>query len=660
MSEPKHPMSAPPVALVNMPLSTTQQPSLGLSLLKAGLQTVGIDSVIHYLNIWYAEAVGLELLDKLEEFPTAQLVGESLFAEALWGQGRIDHDGYFEDVLLDKSHDHRNHVNRLIGKDMKEDLGRARSCVEGFLDRCISEIDWGSYEVVGFTSMFQQHFAALALAKRLKERWPHLHISFGGSNCEAAMGIALLRHFPFVDSVCTGMGDHSFDAFCRDLLQGVQLGKYPNMYHRQMPLDFSVRNVSVANMDDIPLPDFSDYFFQRVERSNLPPEKMCIMLETSRGCWWGQKHHCTFCGLNGDTLKYSHKSADRALHEFSEVTAEWGHYTRQIAVVDNILPSDYLRTFLPRLKEAGLGVGVFYETKANLTKEQVELYRDAGLRYIQPGIESLNSDILKSLRKGVSALQNIQLLKWCREFGVTPVWNYLIGIPGEKKADYDNQPRVINALNHLAAPTMEWIRIDRFSPYHSSPSAFGISDLRPFSAYRYLYPGLEEKDLHGLAYYFIGDFHGKEHAREYADPVEDAINLWQENETLTALFHFESGEGLVICDFRPVATKAATLLEGPQRFVYEFCDAVQSYEKIRAAVSEFLAREVTQQEMDGWLQPLLDQDLMLKDQQNYLSLSVSLDNGYFPPEVLWSRMQIALKDHPGLFGETSESKVAYA
>lgn len=646
------------VAFVNMPLSTTQQPSLGLSLLKAGLQNVGINSDIHYLNIWFAEAVGLEIPAKLEEFPTAQLVGESLFAEALWGPGKFDHDGYFEDVLLDKSLDHRNHVNRLIAKDMREEIDFARHCVEGFLARCVDEIDWGQYKIVGFTSMFQQHFAALALAKRLKARWPDLHISFGGSNCEAAMGRAVLRHFPFVDSVCTGMGDFSFAKFCEDFLEGLPLGDYPNMHHRDSDIPSLARNVAVSDMDELPFPDFGDFFSQRVEQSKLEQEKMCMLLETSRGCWWGQKHHCTFCGLNGDTLKYSHKSAGRALDEFTTVLDQWGQYTRQIAVVDNILPADYLRTFLPMLKDSELGIGLFYETKANLTKEQVKLYRDAGLRYIQPGIESLNSDILKHMRKGVSALQNIQLLKWCREFGVTPVWNYLIGIPGEKKTDYVDQPDRINALHHLASPTMEWIRIDRFSPYHSNPAGFGISNLRPFSAYRYLYPDLEEKELHGLSYYFVGDFDGKEEAREYANPVEEAIEAWQKNETSSAMFHFESDDALVVCDFRSIAKKSVTVLNGPQRLIYEECDSIRSYEQIRAMTSNFLDRDVTDQEIDDWLEPLLSRFLIIEDHKKYLALSNSLDNGFFPPEVLWPSILDILEDFPSMFGDTIEFPVA--
>ena len=47
------------------------------------------------------------------------------------------------------------------------------------------------------------------------------------------------------------------------------------------------------------------------------------------------------------------------------------------------------------------------------------------MRRIQPGIESLSDHVLKLMRKGTTALQNIQLLKWCREYGVQPEWNLL-------------------------------------------------------------------------------------------------------------------------------------------------------------------------------------------------------------------------------------------
>jgi hypothetical protein len=44
----------------------------------------------------------------------------------------------------------------------------------------------------------------------------------------------------------------------------------------------------------------------------------------------------------------------------------------------------------------------------------------------------------------------------------------------------------------------------------------------------------------------------------------------------------------------------------------------------------------------------------------HLALSVSLENGYFPPETLSSRMQEALEDCPLLFGETEGASPVHA
>ena len=92
---------------------------------------------------------------------------------------------------------------------------------------------------------------------------------------------------------------------------------------------------------------------------------------------------------------------------------------------------NYYRTVLPELAERKLGVTFFYEIKSNLKKKQVKLLADAGILTVQPGVESFSSHVLKLMRKGVTAIQNIQMLKWCREYGVDVAWNLLYGFPGE-------------------------------------------------------------------------------------------------------------------------------------------------------------------------------------------------------------------------------------
>src|SRR4029078_9458024 len=64
-----------------------------------------------------------------------------------------------------------------------------------------------AYDIVGFSSTFQQNIPSLALARELKRRHPGVKILFGGANCEDEMGRELHRSFPFLDVVCSGEAD---------------------------------------------------------------------------------------------------------------------------------------------------------------------------------------------------------------------------------------------------------------------------------------------------------------------------------------------------------------------------------------------------------------------------------------------------------------------
>src|SRR5262249_3429472 len=130
----------------------------------------------------------------------------------------------------------------------------------------------------------------------------------------------------------------------------------------------------------------------------------------------------------------------------------YGVHTRKLSAADNIIPVEYFKSFLPELEGLHLDIDLFYETKANLSEAQVAQYKRAGLNQIQPGIESMNSSVLKLMRKGVTALQNIQLLKWCAQYGISAYWNYLFGFPGEIQESYIGQAELLCRIMHLAPP----------------------------------------------------------------------------------------------------------------------------------------------------------------------------------------------------------------
>src|SRR5262249_18382464 len=145
----------------------------------------------------------------------------------------------------------------------------------------------------------------------------------------------------------------------------------------------------------------------------------------------------------------------------------------QVEVVDNILDMRYFGSVLPELARRHIPAQLFFEVKANLTRDQVLTLKTAGVDRIQPGIESMSDHVLRLMRKGTTTLRNIQLLKWCQELGIIAEWNLLYGFPGETRQDYAEMLQLFPSIRFLRPPSACGpIRLDRFSPFFDAQSEF--------------------------------------------------------------------------------------------------------------------------------------------------------------------------------------------
>jgi ribosomal peptide maturation radical SAM protein 1 len=343
----------------------------------------------------------------------------------------------------------------------------------------------------------------------------------------------------------------------------------------------------VTNLDALPYPDFTDFFAQFGSSRFAKGWQPSLFVETSRGCWWGERMHCTFCGLNGDTMAYRSKSAPRALAELTHLATS--HPDCDIQVVDNILDLKYFKTLLPALAEQKLNVSLFYETKSNLKKDQVRLLRAAGVLTIQPGIESFSDRVLVQMKKGVSGLQNIQLLKWCKEIGVHPIWNFLIGFPRESPDDYFEMAALSARVCHLPQPSgVSMIRLDRFSPNFNEAGQLGFTKLRPLPFYEFLYD-LPEAVRHNLAYYFAYDYKVPQDVARYADPLVRSVHAWKTTWKNAELVSVDLDDRLFIFDSRPRSKAKVAVLTGEDRELYLTCDAITDSSALDAASAARLA-----------------------------------------------------------------------
>ena len=543
------------VILLSLPFVPVKWPSLGLSSLKATLSQQGVNAEVDYLSFEAAETFGADFFHFVAEETYGALLGEWIFSDTLFEPGWSNEEAYFQNILLPKlraRHDLPMSLDALIAQSRE-----AKSRAPEFIKNCFGKYNWDQYSIVGFTSTFQQNVASLALAKSIKSCFPETVIVFGGANCEGEMGVGILEAFKFVDVVFSGEGELTFPKFVRETLDGVKPTPRKGIISRDAATgrvpDECRANTWVApveRLDDIPYPDHSDYFRKQQQFEEIVPrENVNMSFETSRGCWWGQKNHCTFCGLNPNTMSFRTKSPDRALDELLALQAEYPCDFWQ--VTDDILALPYFKTFLPALAESNPGVRLFYETKANLTKDQLKIMKAARVSHIQPGIESLSENVLKLMRKGISPLQNIRLLKWCEEIGLTPPWNLIWGFPGEKTEDYLEQARFADLISHLEPPGYFGpIRLDRFSPNYDRAAEYGFVNVRVSEQHRYIYD-LNDEALSMLAYTFDYDLAESNVASSGIEALRSSVRRWQENADESALLLLEKDGVRSVVDTRP-------------------------------------------------------------------------------------------------------------
>lgn len=598
------------VLLLSLPFGALDRPSLALSLLQAHCTRAGVACDTEYLTFRFAETVGPDNYQWLcAELPYTAFAGEWLFTDALYGHRPGADESYLTEVLRDTWQWEAKDIDR---------LRRLREHVEPFLADCLRTLPAPQHTLVGFTSVFHQNIASLALARRVKQQRPDITIAFGGANWEQPMGSALLSRFPFVDLSFSGEADQSFPALLKARRANDPQAPVPGVARRDAP---PPRSATVADLDDVPVPDFRPYFRRFHATAGTTALAVTLPVETSRGCWWGARSHCTFCGLNGSTMAFRSKTPDRVVAEFTEIRDRYGRVP--IGVVDNILDSRYFRTVLPMLTRRKLDISLFWEVKANLNRFQVRRLRDAGARFIQPGIESLSDHVLTLMRKGTTALRNIELLKWCREYAVVPLWNQLYGFPGETAEDYAAVIPLIHAIWHLDPPlACGPLRLDRFSPYHQQQTAHGMTNIRPMAPFRHLYP-FDRDTVDEIAYYFDFDYADGRRTDTHASDVIALTAVWRADPDRGTLTLSAAPDGTVrIADSRQgVAAPRWTVLDGWAAAVYLACDRSRRFTTL-TELPEVRHAAVTSTTLRDFLDRCVHERLMVHDAGRWLGVAV--------------------------------------
>ncbi|HLZ34273.1 MAG TPA: RiPP maturation radical SAM C-methyltransferase [Nitrospira sp.] len=604
------------VALVNMPFSYSKYPSIQLGTLSALLKSRGIPVDCHHLNVRFAHKIGVPLYEMICE--KRALFGEWLFSYLLFRDNpkRVEYPQVFKPVF--------EQIARESGQPIGYFEEMATRIAPQFLTQAMTSIDWGQYQLVGFTSTFDQNVASLTMAKLIKDLYPEVKIVFGGANYDGEMGMEYFRAFPFIDHVVVGEGEETFPALIRLVLEGKSEDFPEGVAYRQGDrIRFTPNRSLFADFTKTGPPDYDDYYRLLAELGDFAQGLDRVLLyEGSRGCWWGEKHHCTFCGLNAQSMKFRAKSSEQVAQEMTYLSHRYD--TARFRLVDNIIDMKYVENLFGKFAAAHCDLDVFIETKSNLHKSQIRMLAAGGVKCMQPGLESLSLNQLRSMDKGVTPMQNIICLKWSFYYHVTVSWNILLGFPGETDEDYRRQIDLIPSIVHLQPPEATgkfWL--ERFSPYYTRPHEYGVRITGPGMAYGYVYDS-RQVDLMKIAYDFEYELENWPVDPHDYQELLTAIKGWQQlhaSNDRPFLYYSKALDYVTVYDGRDPKAPTRRRYDGLAALVIEICnETAKSLEQIRAGVAG--RGEATDEAMTPVLQDLTAKRVLYEERGKYFTLAI--------------------------------------
>jgi ribosomal peptide maturation radical SAM protein 1 len=581
-----------------MPWAIFNRPSIQLGCLKSYIEKstrYKVTTLHPYLDI--AQAIGIANYNIIADNSWA---GEALFSALLFPAQKDKAKKVFKESLGAKTKQLPSFESLLI--DLEE-------CCRLWSDK----IEWHTYQLAGFSLCFSQLLASLYISAQLKQKPGCPPIVFGGSSCGGTLGTSLIQSFSQIDYIIDGEGEMPLARLC-SFLSG-DSNQFPTrIFSRQTSTDRSTAE-EITDINTLPVPDYSSYF-QELRRA-FPDSSFIptLPLEFSRGCWWNK---CTFCNLNLQWCGYRWKRASKVKEELEQLAT--AHQCLDYTFTDNALPPHEADLFFDAVAESKADYRFFAEVRGITKPETLTKHRLGGLDTIQVGIESLCNSLLRKMKKGVSVIENIAIMKYAMTAGIILEGNIIVEFPGSTPEEVNQtieNLEYVRPYNPLSPATFF---LGHGSPIDKDPMAYGIKAVTRHRKYRALFPMDVLQNLNLLTKEYRGD---RQKQRKLWQPVRDSIANWQRfhthrnSRTSCALSYRDGGNFLIIRQELPETAPLRHRFQGLSRAIYLFCDEIRTISEI---CDHF--KSLKESAILAFIHQLCQKRLMYRENDQILSLAI--------------------------------------
>jgi anaerobic magnesium-protoporphyrin IX monomethyl ester cyclase len=302
-------------------------------------------------------------------------------------------------------------------------------------------------EMVGITCSSATYHKCVETAAAIKEVVPSCKIVVGGWH-PSYMPDSMLQH-PEIDYVIMGEGERAMVELATYIMQGektIVLGAIAGLAYRRGDKILKNNAKFIENLDEIPFPARHllpmEQYERKMEFLNVEPVDI---MSITRGCPFS----CAFCETRkmwGPTCRFF--SPKRVVDEVKYTMDRFG--SKGIYFINDNFTIRKKETIelCELIKKEKIDVQWICDTRADmLTQELLVKMRAAGCRTIWFGVESGVQRILEKINKHISLEQVEQAFKMCRREGIQVAASFMLGIPGETKADMKTTFKFAQKLN---------------------------------------------------------------------------------------------------------------------------------------------------------------------------------------------------------------------
>jgi len=303
-----------------------------------------------------------------------------------------------------------------------------------FIKNIVDKIIAINPKCISFYTMWPYYHTMLRIAKEVKRRNSNIITVLGGPQ-STGTAYDTMKAMNFIDYVCTGEGENTVVPFFSTVLgvKDCDIKQIPGLYYRENG-EVTFNHIAVPLTDLETLPFWNEKFYKNAySEQAIAKEDYYMPIDVGRGC----PYNCTFCCSSLFwNRRYRLKSADRIVKEIEFYQKKFGiksfAFSHDAFTANNKLVTEICNKII----EKKLNIKWKCTSRINcVSKELILKMKEAGLEFIEFGIETGSPRMQKLVNKKLDLKNAKEMIQFILKTGIKPVLFFMYGFPEETEED---------------------------------------------------------------------------------------------------------------------------------------------------------------------------------------------------------------------------------